>query len=153
MTLTEAKLYVINAKNYSEVFGDNIFEQAAANFDVDDFTSYEYVIRGGNTDRYYHNEGYPVLNENFYHEFTEYNGEWKRKVKEPARKYQIPNRYQHNESSLLKTCILIVNPAMENYQMNIYHFDNPDTDIYIKCDNKRSLYVPIKAIVQKTMIL
>lgn len=149
MTLTEAKLYVINAKNYSEIFGDNIFEQAAANFNVDDFTSYEYVIRGGGGDRYYHNKGYPVLSENFYHEFTEYNGEWERKVKKLARKYQIPNRYQCNESSLLKTCILIVNPAMENYQMNIYHFDNPDADIYIECDNKRSLYVPIKAIVQK----
>ena len=81
--------------------------------------------------------------------FKEYKGEWERDVAKPARKYRVPCDYQLHEQDLLKDCILLVNPNMENYQMSIYHLDKPTDDIYIKCDNGKSLYVPVKAITEK----
>lgn len=153
MTLQEAKMFVRNAKNLIEVFGEEIFEKAVANYDVKDFSTFEYVIRDGGQDGYYARMGYPVLCDRTSHTFKEYKGEWMREVTKLAREYRIPCHYQLHEKDLLKDCILLVNPNMANYSMSIYHLDRPTDDIYIKCDNGKSLYVPVKAIVEKNFSL
>lgn len=149
MTLQEAKMFVRNAKNFIEVFGEEIFEKAIANYDVKDFSTFEYVIYGGGQDNHYAKMGYPVLCDRTMWTFKEYKGEWMKEVRKPAREYRVPDHYQLHEKDLLKDCILMVNPNMANYQMSIYKLDRPTDDIYVKCDNGKSLYVPVKAIVNK----
>ena len=153
MILQEAKMFVRNAKNYIEVFGEELFERVVANYDVKDFSTFEYVVRDGGQDAYYARMGYPVLCDRTSHTFKEYKGEWMREVVHPAREYRIPCPYQLNEKDLLKDCILLVNPNMANYQMTTYHLDHPTDDIYVTCDNGKSLYVPVKAIVDKNYSL
>lgn len=148
MTLQEAKMFVRNAKNFIEVFGEEIFERVVANYDIKDFSTFEYVpLENGCS--YYEKMGYPVICDRTSHTFKEYKGEWMREVTKLAREYRVPCSYQLHEKELLKDCILIVNPSMANYIMNIYHLDNPTDDIYVKCDNGKSLYVPVKAIVNR----
>lgn len=149
MTLQEAKMFIRNAKNFIEVFGEDIFEIALANYDVTDFSTHKYVPRDEGTDRSYARLGYPILCDRTSWEFEEYKGEWVRKVRKLAREYRVPCDYQIREKDLLKDCILLVNPNMENYEMSIYHLDRPNDDIYIKCDDGKSLYVPVKAITEK----
>lgn len=152
MTLQEAKMFVRNAKNFIEVFGEELFERAIANYDVKNFSTFHYVpIENGCN--YYDKMGYPVLCERTSHTFKEYKGEWMREVIKPAREYRIPCPYQLNEKDLLRDCILLVNPNMANYHMDIYHLDRPTDDIYVKCDDGKSLYVPVKAIVEKNFAL
>ena len=153
MTLAEAKMFVRNAKNYIEVFGEELFERAVANYDIKDFSTFEYVVRDGGQDDYYARMGYPVLCDKTSWTFKEYKGEWEREVRKLAREYRVPCRYQLHENDLLKDCILLVNPNLANYKMNIYHLDRPTDDIYVKCDNGKSLYVPIKAITEKNFSL
>ena len=153
MTLQEAKMFVRNAKNFIEVFDEELFERAIANYDIEDFSTFEYVIRDGGQDNYYAKMGYPVLCDKTSWTFKEYKGEWVREVRHLAREYRIPCRYQLHEKDLLKDCILLVNPNLANYHMDIYHLDRPTDDIYVKCDNGKSLYVPIKAITEKNFSL
>ena len=153
MILAEANMFIRNAKNFIEVFGEEIFERAVANYDMKDFSTFEYVVRDGGQDDYYTRMGYPVLCDKTYWTFKEYKGEWMREVRHLAREYRVPCRYQLHEKDLLKDCILLVNPNMANYHMETYHLDRPTDDIYIKCDNGKSLYVPIKAIVEKNFSL
>lgn len=153
MTLQEANMFVRNAKNFIEVFGEELFERAIANYEVNDFSTFEYVVRDGGTDQYYARMGYPVLCDRTSHTFKEYKGEWMREVTKPARKYRIPCHYQLDEKDLLRDCILLVNPNMVKYHMDIYHLDRPTDDIYVKCDDGKSLYVPVKAIVDKDFTL
>ena len=148
MTLQEAKMFVKNAKNFIEVFGEEIFERAVVNYDIKDFSTFEYVIRDGGQDNYYAKKGYPVLCDKTSHTFKEFKGEWMREVTKLARDYRVPDHYQLNENDLLKDCILLVNPHMANYTMSIYHLDGAK-EIYVKCDNGKSLYVPVEAIVNK----
>lgn len=148
MTLQEAKMFVRNAKNYIEMFGEELFERVVANYDISDFSSHDYVRYGGGQDNYYANLGYPVLCDRTMWTFEEWRGEWKREFQDLAREYRIPCRYQLHEKDLLKDCILLVNPNMANYTMSIYHLDGAK-EIYIKCDNGKSLYVPIEAIIKK----
>lgn len=147
MTLQEAKMFVRNAKNYIEVFGEELFERVVANYDVKDFSTFHYVpLENGCT--YYDKMGYPVLCDRTRHTFKEYKGEWMREVEKLAREYRVPDNYQLNEKDLLKDCILLVNPNMANYQMSIYKLDGAK-EIYVKCDNGKSLYVPVMAIINK----
>ena len=148
MTLQEAKMFIRNANNFIEMFGEELFEKAVANYSIKDFSTFEYVIYNGGQDNYYAKKGYPVLCDRTSHTFKEYKGEWMREVLHLARKYRIPCHYQLHEKDLLRDCILLVNPNMANYQMSIYHLDGAK-EIYIKCDNGKSLYVPVKAIVDK----
>lgn len=152
MTLQEAKMFVRNAKNFIEVFGEELFERAVANYDVKDFSTFQYVPLD-NGCSYYDKMGYPVLCDKTYWEFEEYKGEWMRKVRKLAREYRVPDNYQLHEKDLLKDCILLVNPNMANYTMSIYHLDRPADDIYVQCDNGKSLYVPVKAITEKNFSL
>lgn len=153
MTLQEAKMFVRNAKNFIEVFGEQLFERAIANYDVKDFSTFEYVPRNEGCDSYYAKLGYPILCDKTSHTFKEYKGEWVREVTKPAREYRVPCHYQLYEKDLLKDCILLVNPNMANYHMDMYHLDRPTDDIYVKCDDGKSLYVPVKAIVDKDFSL
>ena len=153
MTLQEAKMFVRNAKNFIEVFGEELFERAVANYDVDDFSTHKYVPYGEGQDAYYARLGYPVLCDRTVWHFKEYNGVWEREVQKPARKYNVPCKYQLSESDLLRDCILLVNPNMANYHMDIYHLHNATDDIYIKCDDGKNLYVPVKSIVDKDFSL
>ena len=153
MTLAEAKMFVRNAKNFIEVFGEELFERAAANYDIKDFSTFEYVVRDGGTDNYYARMGYPVLCDRTSHPFKEYKGEWMREVTKLAREYRVPDHYQLHEKDLLRDCILLVNPNMANYHMDIYHLDRPTDDIYVKCENGKSLYVPVKAITERKFSL
>lgn len=153
MTLAEAKMYVRNAKNFIEVFGEELFERAAANYDIKDFSTCKYVPRDEWYDRHYAEKGYPVLCDKTWWNFEEWKGEWKREVRKLAKEYRVPCDYQLHEKDLLKDCILLVNPNMATYQMSMYHLDQPTDDIYVKCDNGKSLYVPIKAIVDKNYSL
>jgi hypothetical protein len=153
MTLQEAKLFIRNYKNFIEVFGEDIFEIALANYDVTDFSTHKYVPLNEGRDAYYEKMGYPVLIDNTIWHFKEYNGIWEREVTKPAKQYRVPDDYQLREKDLLKDCIILVNPNMANYEMSIYHLDKPTDDIYIKCDDSRSLYVPVKAIVEKNFNL
>ena len=153
MTLAEAKMFVRNAKNFIEVFGEELFERAVANYDIDDFSTHKYVILNEGQDNYYARMGYPILCDNTTWHFKEYNGVWVREVVKPARKYNVPCEYQLSENDLLKDCILLVNPNMANYHMDIYHLHNATDDIYVKCDDGKSLYVPVKAIVDKDFSL
>ena len=153
MTLQEAKMFVRNVNNFIEVFGEEIFEKAVANYDVKDFSTFKYVPRDEGTDRYYASKGYPVLCDKTSWEFEEHKGEWMRKVRKLAREYRVPCSYQIHEKDLLKDCILLVNPNMANYKMSIYHLDCPTDDIYVGCDNEQSLYVPVKAITEKNFSL
>jgi hypothetical protein len=152
MTLQEAKMFIRNANNFIEMFGENLFERAVVNYDVKDFSTNQYVPRDEGADRYYARLGYPVLCDRTTWIFEEYKGEWKREVRKLAREYRIPCSYQISETDLLKDCILLANPNMANYQMDIYHLDGAK-EIYIKCDNKKSLCVPVKAIVEKNFSL
>ena len=152
MTLQEAKMFIKNANNFIEVFGENLFERAVANYDVKDFSTHQYVPRDEGADRYYAQLGYPVLCDKTMWTFKEYKGEWEREVRKLAREYRVPDNYQLREKDLLKDCILLVNPNMANYQMSIYHLEGAK-EIYIKCDNNKSLYVPVKAIVEKNFSL
>jgi hypothetical protein len=97
--------------------------------------------------------GYPVLCDRTSHTFKEYKGEWMREVVHLAREYRVPDNYQLHEKDLLRDCILLVNPNLANYPMSIYHLDRPTDDIYVKCDNGKSLYVPVKAITEKNFSL
>ena len=153
MTLAEAKMFVRNTENYIEIFGEEIFERAIVNYDIKDFSTHQYVVRDEGTDRYYAQLGYPVLCDRTMWTFEEHKGEWKREVQKLAREYRVPCHYQCNEKDLLKDCILLVNPNMANYKMSIYHLDRPTDDIYVTCDNGKSLYVPVKAIVDKNYSL
>ena len=148
MTLQEAKMFVKNSNNFIEMFGEELFERAIANYDVNDFSTHQYVPRDEGLDRYYARLGYPVLCDRTTWTFKEYKGEWEREVRKLAREYRVPDTYQLHEKDLLKDCILLANPNMANYQMRIYHLDGAK-EIYIKCDDNKSLYVPIKAIVEK----
>ena len=149
MTLQEAKMFVRNAKNFIEAFGEELFERAVANYDIKDFSTHKYVPRDDVYDRYYASRGYPVLCDRTVWTFEEFKGEWKREVRKLAREYRVPCGYQCHEKDLLKDCILLVNPNMANYTMNIYHLDRLTDDIYVKCENGKSLYVPIQAIINK----
>lgn len=153
MTLQEAKMFVRNAKNFIEVFGEEIFERAIANYDIKDFSTFKYVPRDGGMDRYYAERNYPVLCDKTTWTFEEWKGEWKREVRKLAREYRVPCDYQLNEKDLFKDCILLVNPNMANYTMDIYHLDRPTDDIYVQCGNGKSLYVPVKAITEKNFAL
>lgn len=153
MTLQEAKMFVRNADNFIEVFGEELFKRAIANYDIEDFSTFQYVPRDGGSDRYYASKGYPVLCDKTSWEFEEYKGEWMRKVRKLAREYRIPCNYQCHEKDLLRDCILLVNPNMAHYHMDIYHFDRPTDDIYVKCNDGKSLYVPVKAIIEKDFTL
>lgn len=152
MTLQEAKMFVRNAKNFIEVFGEELFEKAVENYDVRDFSTSLYVPLE-NGCNYYDSMGYPVLRDRVRHTFKEYKGEWMREVEKLAREYRVPDSYQLDEKDLLKDCILLVNPNMANYQMSIYKLDRQTDDIYVKCDNGKSLYVPVKAITEKNFAL
>ena len=152
MTLAEAKMFVRNAKNYIEVFGEELFERVVVNYDVRDFSTFQYVPLDNGT-KYYDTMGYPVLRDRTHHTFKEYKGEWMREVEKLAREYRVPCNYQLYEKNLLRDCILLVNPNMANYTMSIYHLDRPTDDIYVKCDDGKSLYVPVKAITEKNFSL
>lgn len=148
MTLQEAKMFIKNANNYIEVFGEEIFKKAIANYDVKDFSTFRYVPRDEGSDRYLASKGYPVLCDKTYWDFEEYKGEWVRKVRKLAREYRVPCDYQLHEKDLLRDCILLTNPNMANYPMNIYKLDGAK-EIYVKCDNGKTLYVPVQAIINK----
>ena len=152
MTLQEAKMFVRNAKNYIEVFGEELFERVVVNYDVRDFSTFQYVPIDNGTN-YYDKMGYPILCDRTRHTFKEYKGEWMREVEKLAREYRVPCNYQLYEKNLLRDCILLVNPNMANYMMSIYHLDRPTDDIYVECDNGKSLYVPVKAITEKNFAL
>lgn len=153
MTLAEAKMFVRNYKNFIEVFGEEIFEKAVEKYDIKDFSTPTYVVRDEGLDRYYADRGYPVICDKTWWEFEEWKGEWMKKVRKLAREYRVPCNYQLHEKDLLSDCILLINPNMANYKMSIYHLDRPTDDIYVVCDNDKSLYVPVKAITEKNYSL
>ena len=153
MTLAEAKMFVRNYKNFIEVFGEEIFEKAVANYTIEEFSTFQYVVRDEVLDRYYADRGYPVICDKTWWEFEEWKGEWMKKVRKLAREYRVPCNYQLKEKNLLMDCILLVNPNLVNYKIDAYHLDRLTDDIYVKCDNGKSLYVPVKAITEKNYSL
>lgn len=153
MTLAEAKMFIRNAENFITVFGEELFEKVVANYDYKVFSTYEYVIRDGNQDKYFASKGYPVLCDRTEWTFKEYNGEWMREVRKLAREYRVPDHYQCEEGNLLRDCIIAVNPLMSMFEISTYHLDKPTDDIYIKTEHKSSLYVPVRAITEKNFSL
>lgn len=153
MTLQEAKLFVRNYDNYMQLFGAELMQNIFSNFTVSEFSKNEYVVLGEGQDRYYEKQGYPITIDRTTTEFTEYKGEWERKVTKPARQYLVRCPYQLNESSILKGCILAINPLMSLFDMSIYHLEKVTDDIYVKTETGIWLYVPVKAIVEKNFDL
>lgn len=153
MTLQEAKLFVRNYDNYIKLFGEEMMQKIFSNFNVDDFSKKEYVELGGGGDNYYARLGYPVTIDRTTTTFKEYKGEWEREVIKPARQYLIRCPYQLEEKSVLRSCILAINPMMSLFDMSTYHLDKETDDVYITTEVGHSLYVPVKAIVEKNYAL
>lgn len=147
MTLEEAKLFVRNYSNYERVFGLEILSKCLQAFCIEDFSTFKYVILNGSADNYYRRLGYPVLCEKTSWEFEEWKGEWMRKVRHPAREYRVPDDCQLRERGLLQACLLMRFPYLQEFAFPTYHLDKPE-ELYIKCENGRSLYVPIQALLE-----
>lgn len=151
MNLTEGKMFVRNADNIIEVFGEEAFEKALENFELKDFSTFEYVpVENVGMIQHYEKMGYPVLAERVRHcvRETHYCGgkDWERYTDKICKEFRIPDHYQLNEKKLLRTILEQQFPYFKSFAWNIYHLDRPDDDIYLGCESG-SLYVPVKAIV------
>ena len=153
MTLQEAKLFVRNYDNYIKLFGEEMMKKIFSDCNIDDFSRKEYVERDSGADHYYERLGYPVTIDKTSTTFKEYKGEWVREVIKPARQYLIRCPYQLEEKTVLRNCVLAVNPMMSLFDMQTYHLDKETSDIYISTDVGHSLYVPVKAITEKNYSL
>ena len=151
MTVAEAKMYVRNARNIIEVFGEEIFAHQAGKFRDKDFSNEEYVQIGSPQDAFYREKGYPVVTERTTWPFTEYKGNsgWQREIVRPARSYRTPCPYQTQEDKLIKGCIEEKWPFMRHFKYDAYHLDQVDSyEIYVTTETG-VLYLPIKALLEK----
>lgn len=151
MNLAEGKMFVRNADNIIEVFGEAEFEAALENFDLKDFTTKEYVpLDNAGMLRYYTERmGYPILGDarHFIREEHYCKGQvWERYVDKPCREFLVPDRYQFSERKLLHAMLAAKLPYFDHFKWKIYHLDRPDDDIYLECESG-SLYVPVKALL------
>lgn len=149
MNINEAKLYVRNYSNYEKVFGLDILTKCLEPIEEKAFSTFEYVVRDEGQDRYYASKGYPVLCDRTTWTFKEWRGEWSRDVRKTAREYRVPDHYQLAEKDLLRACLLEKFPYLKDFSFLTYRLDREDDEIYITCDNKNSLYAPIRALVEK----
>lgn len=148
MTIEEARMFIRNYDEYEKFFGIELVTKCVTNFKVEDFSTKEFVALGEGTDNYYSRKGYPVLIGKTRWTFKEYKGEWSREVEKPAVQYLVPDHYQLKESRLLRACLLKRFPYLCEFDFPTYHMEKP-FEIYIKCDNGCSLYVPLEALEKK----
>ena len=151
MNLAEGKMFVRNANNIIDVFGEEAFAKGLEGFELHDFSTFEYVPEE-NTGMIQHYEkmGYPVLAERVRHcvRETHYCGgkEWERYADKICKEFRVRSIYQNNEHKLLRAILEEQFPYIRFFVWDIYHLDTPDDDIYLQCESG-PLYVPVKAIV------
>jgi hypothetical protein len=143
-----AKLYIRNYNNLVLFFGEKRVQKMARKFNEISFATTEYVVRGEGQDRYFANKGYPVVCDRTSWTFKEYRGEWSRDVQKTARSYRIPSNYQSKEGELILACLVDMFPQLKGLEISAYHADSETAEIYIKCENGKSLYCPLMAFTK-----
>lgn len=148
MTFEEGMMFIRNAKNYVALFGREKFEQILTMFDVKDFSTFEYVpLEEYRIIDWYDRMGYPVLQNATGHYVEEYKPDgWHRTVFKECREYRVPDKHQLNETKLLRAILETNFPYLKGFQMDTYHLESVNTDVYIKCEDG-SLYVPVVALI------
>ncbi|MEG1502083.1 MAG: hypothetical protein RR370_01690 [Synergistaceae bacterium] len=129
-----AKLYITNYENFLKYFDESVVLHQAKMFDELLFSTSVCVTKDGSCDRVYQRLGYPCLSKDINTE-----------IETHYREYRVPKLSKLSEGNLIRNCINAQYPYMDGLSIECYHLDGVD-EVYVKCDNWRSLPLPLIAL-------
>ena len=147
-TMKDMEKYFYNFKNYKAIFPLEILDKALSILTLRDIANFEYIPQSEMS--YYINKRFPVRSKNPHTStLTEYNGAWKHEFSGYVFTVLKNNKYDFFESKYLFKCLELMFPWFSSFKWDIYHLNSENDDIYLKVDEKESVYVPVKAIINK----
>lgn len=147
-TIKDMEKYFYNFKNYKAIFPIEILDKALSILTLRDITTFDYIPQSDM--KYYINKEFPVLSKNpSTRTLVEHNGPWKHEFSGYTYTVLQGNKYNFFEKEYIFKCLELMFPWFSSFRWDIYHLDSENSDIYLKVDKKESVYVPVKAIINK----
>lgn len=155
MTYEEAKLFIINFKNYEETFSKETLQKCLEFEHVDYWTKKQNVDINDYRGQY---NKYPRIQDKHldyvFKEIHEKGLSATACYQTTCYTFLIPNQYQSKEDKFFLNCIHTEMPELKNFNFKCYHFDRLDTLIFLETDlqingHNVSLYIPIHALLNK----
>lgn len=157
MTYEEAKLFIMNFKNYEQTFSKETLEKCL------EFEHVDYWTKKENVDIDYYRGQYnkfPIIQDKH----------WDYASKEICEKglsatacyrtlcytFLIPDQYQLKEDKFFLNCIHTEMPELKKFNFKCYHFDRLNTLIFLETDlqingHNISLYIPIDRLIERNI--
>lgn len=139
-------------KFLKENFPEENINKVISNFRIGDVVTWEYVPVDNAS--YYYKKGYPCESNQYYHEFPvymSYKGKiWESHETKKAYKFYVPQKYKSYMSKMIKDLIYESYPWMKEFIFNCYSPEccMENYEFYLKCDNNKSMYVPISTLIE-----
>ena len=141
--------YFYDFKFYKAIFPLEILDKALSILTFRDITTFDYIPQSDM--KYYINKEFPVLNKSpNTSTLVEYNGPWEHRFTGYVYTVLCPNKYNFFEKKYLFRCLELMFPWFSSFKWDIYHLNSENDDIYLKVGEKESVYVPVKALVNKS---
>lgn len=147
-TMKDMEKYFYNFKNYKAIFPLEILDKALSILTLRDIANFEHIPQSEMS--YYINKRFPVRSKNPHTStLTERNGAWEHKFSGYVFTVLKNETYSFFERKYLFKCLELMFPWFSSFKWDIYHLNSENDDIYLKVDEKESVYVPVKAIINK----
>lgn len=147
-TMKDMEKYFYNFKNYKAIFPLEILDKALSILTLRDIAIFKHIPQSEMS--YYINKRFPVRSKNPHTStLTEYNGAWKHEFSGYVFTVFKNETYSFFERKYLFKCLELMFPWFSSFKWDIYHLNSENDDIYLKVDEKESVYVPVKAIINK----
>ena len=140
------------AKFLRKHFNKEIIEEVISNHKIGEAVTFEYVPVDRSS--YYFKQGYPCEPKQYSHDFKifmDYKGKtWESYETKIAYKFYVSQKYKLYMADIIKEAIYLTYPWMKEFKFECYspEYRMKNYDFYLKCDNGKSMYVPMSTLTE-----